>query len=526
MEARWPSAGARTAAVRAASIVIGLALATAIAAALEAGPLAITDASLVYVVPVVVISTRFGARMGALTAAASFVAYDYLFTEPRFSLVVADNREWLELLLFLFVALAVGRLSAVGTRRAALAETRAREAEAQFAVSRLLAAAEPIEAVPEILRRISAGADLGRAWVTLEGADARPIADTAPASPIPGSSVVDVLARSPGEEPPRWIRAHDPSPGPRQPAGTSRLRVKIEADGETLGSLWATHSGGPPGMEATRLLALTADQLGLALRRRQLRQAAIDAEVSRQSDALRSRLLTSISHDLRTPLARIRAAAGLLADGPARIDDAGTIRIASEIDTAVARLDHLVRGLLDLGRVESGLLRPDLAAFDLRAVVEEAVERFLPELGDRPIEIDIPETTPPITVDGLLFDEILANLLENVARHAPPPAMLRIRSADGPDGRLGLTVEDGGPGVRGSGMDQLFRAFTRADHGRADRETGGGVGLAVVHGFATAMGIDVSARPSELGGLAISLRIPVAERPAAEDLVLVPDPRA
>lgn len=518
MEAHWPSGNARTAALRAASVAIGLGAASAIAAALEAGPLTITDASLVYVVPVVVVSTQFGARIGALTAAASFVLYDYLFTEPRFSLVVADNREWLELLLFLFVALAVGRLSAVGSRRAALAETRAREAEAQFAVSRLLAAGEPIDAAPEILRRISVGAVLGRAWVTLEGAEARPIADTAPGSPIPGSSVVDVLVRSPGEQPPRWIRAHEPSPGPRQPAGTSRLRVRIEADGETLGSLWATHSGGPLGLEATRLLALTADQLGLALRRRQLRQTAIDAEVSRQSDALRSRLLTSVSHDLRTPLARIRAATGLLLDA-SPMPDGSTKRIATEIDAAVGRLDHLVRGLLDLGRIESGLLRPDLAAFDLGTVVEEAVERFIPELGDRPIEIDVPDTTPPITVDGLLFDEILANLLENVARHAPAPARLRIRGTASADGRVQLAVEDGGPGVRGSGIERLFRAFTRANNTRPDQDAGGGVGLAVVHGFATALGIEVAARASDLGGLAIILMIPAAATPPAEDLL-------
>jgi two-component system sensor histidine kinase KdpD len=452
-----------------------------------------------------------------VTAVAAFLVYDFFFTEPRYSLVVSDPREWLELILFLFVALVVGRLSALGSERAALAELRAGEAQAQFAVSRHLATSELDVAIPAIVGRIAEDAGLARAWVTAEGpAGSRVLADTRPGEPAPGSGIVDVLVRTPGDEPARWIRAHAPARGPRPPTGTARLRIRIEADGETLGSLWATHAGGHPGREATRLLALAADQIGLALHREQLRREAMDAEVSRRSDGLKSALLRSVSHDLRTPLAGIRAAAGSLLDPGVAFDRDAAVQAATEIDAAAGRLDRMVRGLLDLGRIESGLLRPEFEAFDLRALAEAAIERVRPALGDRPIEVDIPDDLPPVRVDGLLFDEVLANLLENVARHTPPPAPCRVRASLATGGVVELVVEDGGPGVSHPRMERLFAAFSRAEGTIPDRGGGPGIGLAVVQGFAQAMGIAVAASTSPLGGLAVTLRVPAADLPPVE----------
>lgn len=499
----------------AAAIVASLAIASALVAALEA-PAGITDASLVYIVPVALIATRYGTRAGLIVSIGSFLVYDYFFTLPRFSLVVADPREWLELVLFLFVAIVIGQLSAVGAVRAALAERRAVEAEAQFAVSRQLARSDLETAVPAIVERIAADAGLARCWVTLEGQPGgHRLADTESAAPLPGTGSLDVLVRAPGPEPSHWIRAHAPAAGPRPPAGANRLRVRIEAEGETLGSLWAIHPDGRPGPEATRLLAHAADQVGLALHREQLRRAAVDAEVSRRSDSLKSALLRSVSHDLRTPLAGIRAAAGSLLDPAAPRDPTATAAAAAAIDAAAARLDRLVRGLLDLGRIESGLLRPDIEPFDLRALVDDAIARLGTTLGDRPVTIDVPDDLPPIRVDGVLFDEVLANLLENVGRHAPPPAACRIGAALGGDGRVELVIEDGGPGVDDAAAARLFAGFGRAEGSAPDRGSAG-VGLAVVHGFAEAMGIELEARRSDLGGLAVVLRVPAADRPPAE----------
>jgi two-component system sensor histidine kinase KdpD len=499
--------------------VAGAALAVASVTAwlLEAASFGIHDASPVYLVPVVIIATRYGARAGTATAVAAFLIYDLVFTEPRFSLVVADPAEWVELLLLLFVALVVGRLSALGTERAALAERRASEAIAQFTVSRQLATEDLEDAIPAIVRRIAADAGLSRVWVTVEDtATNRPLADSFPGEPLPGTGTVDVLVRTPGDEPARWVRAHAPVDGPRPPAGATRLRVRIEVGSETLGSLWAIIAAGAPNPETTRLLSMTADQLGLALHRERLRRAATDAEVARRSDALKSRLLTSVSHDLRTPLAGIRAAAGGLLDPAVQVDESAARRAGAEIDAAAERLDILVRGLLDLGRIESGLLQPELEAFDLRSVVESAVDRAGSILGARQVEVDVPEDAPPVRVDGLLLDEILANLLENIARHAPPPARCRIRSTVATDGFVDLVVEDGGPGVAAANLGRLLSPFAREDRGRRDRGEGSGIGLAVVQGFAAAMGVEVSADRSPLGGLAVTLRLPIEDLPPTE----------
>ena len=496
---------------------VGLALATVATVLLESGPLGIRDASPIYIVPVVIVATRFGSRAAVATSLSAFLVYDFLFTTPRFSLAVADPNELLDLVLFLFIAVVVGRLSAIGLERANLAEVRARESLAQFAVSRLLATEELDQAIPASLARIAQDAGVTRAWVTVDApASSRTLADTRPGQPTPGSGIVDVLVRAPGDEPARWIRAHSPSAGPRPEVGASRLQIRIDAEGETIGSLWAIRPGGPPGREPTRLLALLADQLGTAFHRETLRQAAMDAEISRRSDALKSSLVTSVSHDIRTPLAGIRAAAGGLMDPSAPLDREATVRAATEIDAAVTRLDRMVRRLLDLGRIEAGLLRPDLEAFDLRSIVETAVERLRPSLGDRPIEIDIDESLPPVRVDGLLFDEILGNLLENVARHASPPAACRIASTMRAEGGVDLVVEDGGPGVPESRLERLFTAFTKAEADRPDRGPGPGIGLAVVRGFATAMGIEVAVGRSRLGGLAVTLRLQTVDLPPAE----------
>lgn len=503
---------------RAALIVVGLGLASGLISILEGGALGIADASLVYLVPVVIVATRFGTGLGVSTALASFVIYDFFFTEPRYSLVVADNREWLELVLFLFVALTVGRLSALGQERAALAETRARESQAQFSVSRQLATQDLDQAIPAIVARITDDAGLLRAWVTLDReGDARPIADTDPARPLPSSSIIDVLVRTPNEAPARWVRAHDPKAGRRPAPGPTQLRVRIEADGDGFGSLWALHPNGRPGPEPTRLLALTADQLGFALHREHLRRSAMDAEISRRSDTLKSSLLTSVSHDLRTPLAGIRAAAGGLLDEALVPDREATVRAAAEIDAAAARLDRMVRGLLDLGRIESGSLRPAFEAFDLRSVVDAAVDRARPALGNRPIQVQVPDALPPVRLDGLLFDEILANLLENVARHAPAPAPCRLRAALRSERIVVLVVEDGGPGVDGRGLERLLADYTHRAANRSDRRAMGGIGLAVVRGFATAMGIEMTAERSALGGLAVLMNLTTIDIPPEAD---------
>lgn len=503
-----------------------LAVATVVVAILESPAVGLVDASPIYLVPVVVAGLRFGLWAALATAVAAFVVYDLGFTEPRLNLSVADPREWLDLLLFLFVAIVVGRLAALGSERAQEAARRAAEATSLFAISRLLATAPDLDAAGSgIVERLVRDARLDRAWIVVErGSRSIVLADSRSGTPLPASPFTTSLTRMPGEQPARWVRAHEASGGARTGPGAAAagatasarqlLKVRLEADDETLGWLRAERpaDSGLPTREETRLLALAADQLALALRREELRRAATETEIARESDALKSALLDAVSHDLRTPLASIRAAAGTLVDPDLPPTAADARAAGMTIELEATRLDELVRDVLDLSRVEGGALHPQLVALDLRDVVEPVVERLRPALGGREVRVELPSDLPPVSGDPVLLDAVVSNLIENAARHAPAPAALAVTGRTS-DAVVELAVDDAGPGVPREDVDRLFEKFFRVDRPGEGSRRGMGIGLAVVRGLTDAMGGRVVAEPSPLGGLRVVVSLPIGGEP-------------
>jgi two-component system sensor histidine kinase KdpD len=491
--------------------------ATVIVAILERAA-AIPDASAVYLVAVVIVGSVGGTRAALATAVTAFLLYDLLFTDPRFSLAVSDTSELLNLILVLIVALAVGRLAALGRERAAEADRRAAEATGLFAVSRLLATADQTETVADAIAALLArDADLERVWIGLDaGGRERLLADTG-SGPPPSRTIVTTLRRMPGDEPARWIRAHDAkqhaTSTPRGSNDGDIIRIKIESGGAVFGSLSALMGPGSalPGQESTRLLSSTADQIALSIRRDRGRQDSMSAEVARRGDAIKSALLDSVSHDLRTPLASIRATAGNLSD-PDLDWSADAVRQAAEtIDDEAQRLDRFVRSVLDLSRIDSGALRPDLEVFDLAELIERTLDRFRPELGERPMTLDLDEGAQFVRVDAVLFDAIVANILDNIVQHTPPNAAIVVRTRRGGPDRVVVTIEDGGPGVPGADLPKVFDKFHRAPRPGEGARRGLGVGLSIVRGMAEALGGSAMARPSAIGGLAIELDLAAAD---------------
>ena len=294
-------------------------------------------------------------------------------------------------------------------------------------------------------------------------------------------------------------------------------RVRIEANETALGSVWAIRERqlGVPNATETRLLSAAADQIGQTLMQDRLAAESQAVEIARQSDALKSALLQSVSHDLRTPLATIRAAAGTLeADG---LDPAARRESAHAIDREAEYLNRLVTNLLDLSRIEAGVLRAEKDTVELDDVLQRALERLGARFGDRPVEIDL--VAPAVEVDPVLLDEAFTNVVENVLRHTDAAAPLRITAHELDAPAVRLTVEDGGRGVPKEALDLLFDRFYRAPARYAARD-GTGIGLTVVRGLVEAMGGSVVARESELGGLAIDMDLPRATVPA--DLSALP----
>ncbi|MEO6294261.1 MAG: ATP-binding protein, partial [Candidatus Limnocylindria bacterium] len=188
---------------------------------------------------------------------------------------------------------------------------------------------------------------------------------------------------------------------------------------------------------------------------------------------------------------------------------------AKSIDEEAERLNRLVGSLLDMSRIQAGALVPDLEVIPLGELVEPIVARMNAALAEHPLTIHLPADLPSVNVDALFLSQALSNLLENAARHAPPDAPVAIRATPN-GGMVDLVVEDGGSGVPPESLPLLFERFYRSPRGGSGSRRGFGLGLAVVRGLVEAMGGSVRADRSPLGGLAVTLELPMASEAEAE----------
>ena len=477
--------------------------------------LGLQGGSAVYLLAVATVAYLQGSWAAISTAVGAFLAYNFLFIAPRFTFRVANAQGLLTLATLLALGTGIGRLTGLLRDRARESDRREREARSLFALSRAIATARRTsDALSTIVERIAVEARMRRVWIGLGPtiAQEHAAADSQPKDPAIPIGVHQVLHRGDNEDRSTWVRLSPPSlAAPARPGGPNLHRVELRDGDEVIGSLWAARdpSLGAPTIEDTRLMAVAADQVGQGLLRDRLSEQATELEVTRRSDELKAALLDSVSHDLRTPLGTIRAAAGSLADPGISWAPGDREAIAREIDAEAERLARLVGDLLDMSRIEAGALQPRCEPMPVADAILPALDRARPQIGQRPVELDLPDDLPPVDVDPVLIDQVIANLLENAARHADPESRIRISAR--PDGELvRIRIEDGGPGVPADAMPRLFEKFYRVPQKGGSARRGSGLGLALVKGLIESMGGSVSAGPSQLGGLAVEARLRVA----------------
>lgn len=482
----------------------------------------VTDASMLYLLAVALVAYLQGSWAAVATAIGAFLTYNFLFLPPRFTFLVADPQHILTLILLLTVGAGIGRLTGLQRDQAERSERREHEARALFGVSRAITSAKRMQdALPILVSGLAADARMARVWIGLGSiwAQEQVMATSDAGAEAPVSGPHSILRQGTGKGQPTWVRISPPGLTSAHRDNLALYRLELADGSDTIGSLWAARDPrlGSPSHEETRLLAAAADQIGQGIMRDRLSEQATELEVARRSEELKAALLDSVSHDLRTPLATIRATAGSLADPSLDLAEEDRHSMAREIDAEAERLAILVGGLLDMSRIEGGGLRPTSEPIPISEIVQLALQRARAALAPRPLAVDIPDELPAVAVDPVLASQVVDNLLENVARHTPMDAPVRITAAADADAQaVTVRVEDGGPGVPPAAMPHLFEKFFRVSARRGAARQGTGLGLAVVKGMAEAMGGSVAASRSELGGLAIDVRLPIAVAPPAD----------
>jgi two-component system sensor histidine kinase KdpD len=276
-----------------------------------------------------------------------------------------------------------------------------------------------------------------------------------------------------------------------------------------------------PDGDRERLLATFANSMALALEQERLSAEEQAAAVARERDRLKSVLLSSVSHDLRTPLAGIKAAIGSLLRRDVQWNEEDRQAFLADIDGEADRLTHLVSNLLDLSRIEAGAIQPRKEWANIGEMVSRVIHRLDHRLGDHRFVIEAPDELPLVRLDAVQIEQVLTNLLENAAKYSPPGTPITVRSsvATDPDGTstLRITVADLGPGIEPSEQDRIFEKFYRLTD--ATRPVSGtGMGLAIVKGLVEAHGGHVTVESAPGQGSTFTVVLPVERGEAVVSL--------
>lgn len=510
---RWAAAAPPTARY-------GLVVVACVAASVLVGVLPhalwLTSGVLVYLVGVVAVSVLAGRVPGLVASLVSFVTFDFLFVEPRFTLTISDPNEWVALVAFLAISLVTSQLAAAGRDRVLDAEAGEREARMLHDLTDLLAGESLGDALGSVSERLRL--ELGADAVLVEIGDGGPATLHADAGEhhavaalraVPGAMSVLGEGRpaSAGRtgEPGRWVRVL-PAYRSERPLPRNVARAVVRREGEIVGQIhvkWSSASG--IGARQARLLDTAAGQLAVATERERLRARAMDAEVLRRTSELKSALLDAVSHDLRTPLSSIIGAAGSLL----QTDVAWTLDerrdFAETIEQEAERLNRIVGNLLDLSRIQGGTLAPAMDWHDPALVLRESLHRLESLMDGHTLIVSVPDDLPPVYLDPVEIDQVVANLVENAVKYTPPGGEIVVSaSVDG--GALRVSIADEGPGVASDALPRLFEPFYRAPSAAPIR--GSGLGLAVAGGLVAAHGGRIWAENDDRRGARFTFVIP------------------
>ena len=464
--------------------------------------LALPDVVMLYLLVIMIVAVRYGRAASVFAAALAVLAYDFFFVPPYHTLVIGDQRNLLTFFMMFVVGLLISGLMLRVRRQEMGARDREARTAALYALSRELGSALDEDQVAQVTAQHAAEMFEGGACVLLPDDQGlvTPKGSEGNALSMTGTEVSVA----------QWAFEHGKPAGKGTETlpGTPVLCVPIRSGEETLGVLaLSNQKPANAGLEERHFLEGFVRQAGLALERARLAEEAKAAALRARTEEMRSSLLSTVSHDLRTPLSAITGAAAVLNEPSLATSESERTELLRMISSEALRLERLVTDLLDMTRLESGTLRLRQQWVPFEEVLGSALGRLESMLADRPVVTDLPEDLPLAFIDPILIEQVLVNLIENATKYTPPRSPIELRARPASQG-IEIEIADHGPGIPPGGEDRVFEKFYRGD---GVREIGSGLGLAICKGIVEAHGGTIRAENRDGGGAVFRIFLPAPD---------------
>jgi two-component system, OmpR family, sensor histidine kinase KdpD len=452
-----------------------------------------TDIAMLYILGIAFIGSRARYRPALVASVLAILAFDLCFVPPFYTLAVSDANYILTFAMMLVVAVLVSRLTSALRAQADAARSREARTAAAFALSSDLSAArEPVEII-RALERHSTSVVPGGAAVTVREADGR-------------------FASDDGVE--RWAFDHAQMAGlgTQTLPASAALYLPLVASDTCLGVLRITPTDARDVADPARrqLLESFASQAAIALERVVLAAGTQQARVEVEAERLRTSLLSSLSHDLRTPLGAIEGAASSLVDSGETLSSDARRDLAQAVVEESQRMTRMIGNLLDMIRVETGALSVHQEWQPLEEVVSVALMRMDERLTGRSVTVDLPVTLPLVRIDGILIEQVLINLIENAIKYSAAGTPIDLTATATRDDVI-ISVADRGIGIPAGQEQSIFDKFHRVDH--SSTTPGVGLGLTICRGIVLAHGGRIWAEQRPGGGSVLRVALPAGEPP-------------
>ena len=482
----------------------------AVAAALGIGVLlkhfiAVQSISLVFLTAVLATAIAWGLLPSLFACVLSVLAYNFFFLPPLYTFTVRDPENVLALFFFLIVAVIVSNLTARTRTQVFTARSQAKTTAELYAFSRKVAG---IGALDDLL------------WATAYQITSMLNVRTVLLTPVKEGEGLEVASGYPPEDhlddadmaAARWTweRNRAAGRGADTLPGGKRLFLPLRTGSGPVGVIGIDRDTPGPLLtpDERRLLDALCDQAAVAIERISLAKGLDEARVLAETERLRAALLTSISHDLRTPLASILGTVSSLRSFPEKYNAVDREELLATLQDEAERLNRFVSNLLDMTRLESGAIDLKLDLLDVGEIIGSALQRAGNVLAAHRVEVNIEPNLPMLRLDAVLFEQVLFNLLDNAAKYSPAGSNIEVRATR--DGELvEIEVVDEGPGIPPADFERIFDKFYRV-HAEDRRRAGTGLGLAICRGFVEALGGWIVARNRrDRSGALLTIRMPV-----------------